>query len=122
MPRKIPPALWLALPLAYFLYFYHLDAVGLMGPDEPRYAAVARTMAESGDWITPRLLGQPWFEKPALLYWMEAIFYRAGFGDEIAPRLPLAMLAVAFLGFYWWILRREFGQPTAAFSTAILAT
>ncbi len=122
MPRKIPPALWLALPLAYFLYFYHLDAVGLMGPDEPRYAAVARTMAGSGDWITPRFLGQPWFEKPALLYWMEAVFYRAGFSDEIAPRLPGAILAVAFLGFYWWILRREFGERTAAFATAILGT
>jgi 4-amino-4-deoxy-L-arabinose transferase-like glycosyltransferase len=122
MPRKIPPALWLALPLAYFLYFYHLDAVGLMGPDEPRYAAVARTMAESGDWITPRLLGQPWYEKPALLYWMEATFYRAGLGEELAPRLPVTILAVAFLGFYWWILQREFGQRTAAFSVAILGT
>jgi 4-amino-4-deoxy-L-arabinose transferase-like glycosyltransferase len=122
MPRKIPPALWLVLPLAYFLYFYHLAAVGLMGPDEPRYAAVARTMAASGDWITPRLLGAPWFEKPALLYWMEAIFFRAGFGDEIAPRLPVALLAVAFLGFFWWILRREFDARTASFSTAILAT
>jgi len=122
MLRKIPPALLLALPLAYFLYFYHLAAVGLIGPDEPRYAAISRTMAASGDWVTPRLLGQPWFEKPALLYWMEALFFRAGFGAEIAPRLPVALLAVAFLVFYWWILRREFGNTPASFATAILGT
>jgi len=122
MPRKIPRALWLAPPLAYFLYFYHLAGVGLIGPDEPRYAAVARTMAASGDWVTPRLLGQPWFEKPALLYWMEAVFFRAGFGPELAPRLPGALMALAFLGFYWWILRREFGWPSASFATAILGT
>jgi 4-amino-4-deoxy-L-arabinose transferase-like glycosyltransferase len=122
MARKNPPVLWLALPLTVLLYFYRLAAVGLIGPDEPRYAAIARTMATSGDWITPRLLGQPWFEKPALLYWMEAVFFRAGFGAEIAPRLPIALLAVAFLAFYWWILRREFGDRTAIFATAILGT
>jgi len=122
MLRRIPRALWLVLPLAYFLYFYHLAAVGLIGPDEPRYAAIARTMAASGDWVTPRLLGQPWFEKPALLYWMEAVFFRAGFGAEMAPRLPVALLAAAFLGFFWWILRREFGPRPASFATAILGT
>jgi 4-amino-4-deoxy-L-arabinose transferase-like glycosyltransferase len=119
---RIPRALWLVPPLAYLLYFHHLAAVGLIGPDEPRYAAVARTMAASGDWITPRLLGEPWYEKPALLYWMEAIFFRAGFGSEIAPRLPVALFAVAFLGFFWWILRREFDDRIAGFATAILGT
>ena len=40
-----------------------------MGPDEPRYAWIARTMAQTGDWVTPRLYGSPWFEKPILYYW-----------------------------------------------------
>jgi 4-amino-4-deoxy-L-arabinose transferase-like glycosyltransferase len=119
---RFPRALWLVLPSTFLLYFHHLAAVGLIGPDEPRYAAVARTMAASGDWITPRLFGEPWFEKPALLYWMEALFFRAGFGAEIAPRLPVALLAVAFLGFFWWILRCEFGDRPAGFATAILGT
>jgi 4-amino-4-deoxy-L-arabinose transferase-like glycosyltransferase len=122
MARKFPPALWLALPLACLLYFYHLAAVGLIGPDEPRYAAIARTMAASGDWVTPRLLGAPWFEKPPLLYWMEAVFFLAGFGSEMAPRLPVALLALGFLSFYWWILRREFGNRPATFGAAILGT
>ncbi len=77
-------------------------------------------MASSGDWVTPRLLGRAWFEKPALLYWMEAIFFRAGFGPEIAPRLPVALMAVSFLVFFWWILQREFGALPANFATAIL--
>jgi 4-amino-4-deoxy-L-arabinose transferase-like glycosyltransferase len=79
-------------------------------------------MAASGDWVTPRLLGQPWFEKPALLYWMEALGFRAGLGSEMAPRLPVAVMAVAFLGIYWWILNREFGRLPAGFATAILGT
>jgi len=120
MPRKIPRLLWIVLPLAYLLYFYGLGAVGLVGPDEPRYASIAREMARSGDWITPRLWGQPWFEKPALLYWMTGAAFRLGIGPDLAPRLPVALIAAGFLVFYWWILRREFGARAAWFATLIL--
>ncbi len=114
--------LWIALPVALMSYLYRLSAVGLIGPDEPRYAAIAREMARSGDWITPRLWGQPWFEKPPLLYWMSGIAFRLGLGPELAPRLPVALMAAAFLGFYWWILNREFGSRAAWFATLILGT
>ena len=119
-----PPArtLLLALPLAYFLYFFGLTRAGLLGPDEPRYAAISREMARSGDWVTPRLWGEAWFEKPALLYWMEGAAFRAGLNEDLAPRLPVAVTSVAFLLFFYWVLRREFGSPAAGFSTAILAT
>jgi 4-amino-4-deoxy-L-arabinose transferase-like glycosyltransferase len=120
--RKIPRALWIAFPLAFLSYFYRLSAVGLIGPDEPRYASIAREMARSGDWITPRLWGEPWFEKPPLLYWMSGFAFRLGLGPELAPRLPVALMAVAFLIFYWWILNREFGCRVAWFATLILGT
>ncbi len=118
MPR-LP---WLAAPLAYFLYFFGLTAAGMIGPDEPRYAAIGREMARSGDWITPRLWGAAWFEKPALLYWMTAAAFRTGLGPDLAPRLPVALLSVAFLAFFWWILWREFGCFTAWMATLMLAT
>ena len=41
-------------------------------PDEGRYAEVGRWMWMTGDWLTPRLDGIPFFHKPPLLYWMEA--------------------------------------------------
>ena len=114
--------LWVAIPLAFLIYFFDLGAVGVLGPDEPRYAAIGRAMAQTGDWITPRLWGSPWFEKPALLYWMTAAAARLGFGTELAPRLPVAILSVAFLVFYWWILNREFGCRAAWMATLILGT
>jgi len=122
MLRKIPRWFWLAPPMAYVLYFYRLSGVGLVGPDEPRYAAIAQEMARGGDWVTPRLWGQPWFEKSPLLYWMSGAGFRLGWGPEIAPRLPVALLAVSFLAFYWWILKREFGCLAASLATSILAT
>jgi 4-amino-4-deoxy-L-arabinose transferase-like glycosyltransferase len=119
-----PPVrtLLLTLPLAYFLYFFGLTRTGLLGPDEPRYAAISREMARSGDWVTPRLWGEDWFEKPALLYWIQGAAFRAGLNEDLAPRLPVALTSVVFLIFFYWVLRREFGDPAAGFSTAILAT
>jgi 4-amino-4-deoxy-L-arabinose transferase-like glycosyltransferase len=121
-PRR--PIQWrtVALILIFMLYFYQLDGAGLIGPDEPRYASIGRQMALSGDWVTPRLWGEPWFEKPALLYWMTAIGFRAGLGGDLAPRLPNALLSVFFLIFFFWWMRREFGERAAVTSAAILAT
>jgi len=115
-------ALWLGIGLVCALYLADLTGMGMYGPDEPRYADVGRAMAESGDWITPRLWGQPWFEKPALLYWMTATAFRLGLGPDLAPRLPVAVLSVLFLGFFWWRLSVEWDRRAAAYATAMLAT
>src|SRR5580700_3878407 len=106
----------------FFLYFFGLTRTGLVGPDEPRYAAIGRAMAATGDWITPRLWGVPWFEKPALLYWMTAAAFKAGLGAELAPRLPVALASVAFLIYFFVVLRREFGDRAAWYSAIMLAT
>ena len=106
----------------YFLYFFGLTQTGLIGPDEPRYAAIGKAMADSGDWVTPRLWGEPWFEKPALLYWMTAGAFKAGLDPDLAPRLPVAIVSVAFLIYFFIALRREFGEHVAFYATTILAT
>lgn len=71
-----------------------LGALGLVGPDEPRYMDIARAMLRSGDWITPRLYGHPWFEKPALYYWAAAASFRVFGINEFAARLPAALAAL----------------------------
>ncbi len=96
--------------------------MGLVSTDEPRYADIGRAMASTGDLITPRLSGTPWFEKPPLLYWMIAAGFRAGLGPEVAPRLPVALLSVAFLVFCFLRVRRLWDTRSALCTTAILAT
>jgi 4-amino-4-deoxy-L-arabinose transferase-like glycosyltransferase len=104
------------------LYLYGLDRMGLYGPDEPRYASIGREMARTGDLVTPRLDGRPWFEKPPLLYWMIATGFRLGLAIDLAPRVPVALLSLAFLIAFFWMVRREFDAEAATFSTVILAT
>lgn len=104
------------------VYFYGLTSTGMLSTDEPRYAAIGRAMAHTGDWVTPKLWGQPWFEKPPLLYWMTGLATKAGLGTEAAPRLPVALLGFGFVVFFYFWGRREFGPAEALYATAVLAT
>lgn len=90
--------------------FGNLGAVGLLGPDEPRYTWIARAMAETGDWITPRLYAHPWFEKPILYYWAAAVGFRAQLSPEWAARLPSAFTALAAALTVGWLARRFFDR------------
>lgn len=112
---------WLVIPLL-LLYLLNLGGVGFLGPDEPRYASVGREMARSGDLVTPRLNGEPWFEKPPLLYWMVAAGHWLRLSDEWAARLPVALASIAFLLFFCSALERQFQARVALSATAILAT
>jgi 4-amino-4-deoxy-L-arabinose transferase-like glycosyltransferase len=103
-------------------YLYQLNGVGVLSTDEPRYAAIGQAMARTGDLVTPRLWGSPWFEKPPLLYWMTAAASTLGLGPEIAARLPVALLSLAFLLVAFILLRKEFGVDAATISVALLST
>lgn len=115
---------WIVLILAtlYVCYFHNLGAIGLVGPDEPRYAWIARAMAETGDWVTPRLYGKPWFEKPVLYYWGAAICFKLLGVSETAARLPSAISALlATLGMAW-LAWRVYGGETARWLLLVLPT
>ncbi len=105
-----------------FQYLYKLDGVGTLGPDEPRYAAIGRAMALDHDWVTPKLWGSPWFEKPPLIYWMTATGTDLGLGPDLAGRLPVAILSLGFLAAWFLLLKEEFGFAASAIATATLGT
>jgi 4-amino-4-deoxy-L-arabinose transferase-like glycosyltransferase len=79
--------------LCAIVNFFGLGRVPLLGPDEPRYAEVAREMYEARDWITPRLGGIDWFEKPALTYWLSTAGYALFGVSEFSARAGIALLA-----------------------------
>jgi 4-amino-4-deoxy-L-arabinose transferase-like glycosyltransferase len=124
---SVPPAArlaWLLLILAtlYLGYFYNLGAIGLVGPDEPRYAWIARDMAETGDWVTPRLYGNPWFEKPVLYYWAAALSFKWFGVSEVAARFPSAVAALLATLAIGWLAWRIYGPETARWMLLLLPT
>jgi len=94
--------LLLFLSIAAF-YLWGLGSLPLVGPDEPRYAQVAREMFGRHDLITPTLGGLPWFEKPPLLYWLMIAGYRLFGVSEFTARLGPAICGLLTALFVYWI-------------------
>jgi 4-amino-4-deoxy-L-arabinose transferase-like glycosyltransferase len=117
---------WLAALLALIVVltcvFSGLGALGLTGPDEPRYMDVARAMLRSGDWVTPRLYGQPWFEKPVLIYWAAAASFRVFGINDFAARLPAALAALFAILVAAWAALRSYGLDAAWLTLLLMPT
>ncbi len=90
--------------LTIVVYFLGLS-LPLLGPDEPRYAQVAREMFERGDWVTPTLGGHNWFEKPALLYWLQIVSYHLFGVTEFAARFGSVVFGLATIVTLWLLGR-----------------
>ncbi len=96
----------LVLAICYFFFFFGLGAFGLVGADEPRYAQIAREMLARHDWIVPTLNGNPWLEKPVLLYWKMMNSYALLGVYDWAARVPAAAHAVALVLAIFFFMRR----------------
>ena len=125
-PSTLAKRAFLLLFLAIVaFYLFGLGHLPLVGPDEPRYAQVAREMFLRNDPVTPTLGGYTWFEKPALLYWLMFTSYKLFGVSEFSARLGpaicglLTVLAV-------WILGRQIERTelygVAQWSAVALAT
>lgn len=110
--------LWTLVALFTVLWFADLDVRRLVHPDEGRYAEIAREMAATGDWVTPRLNGLKYFEKPPFQYWATAASYEVFGVHEWAARLWPAMagfLAIVAIGG----AGRALGGPTLGVFAAL---
>src|SRR5215467_6311494 len=119
VPRGTLLALLAALA---FLWFCNLGYRHLVKPDEGRYAEIPREMIASGDWLTPRLNGYKYFEKPPLQYWATAASFRIFGMNEWAARLWPGL--TGFLGVLLVFLagNRLLGPPAGLLGAAVTAS
>lgn len=113
---------WLLLGLFALVWFGTLDYRHLVKPDEGRYAEISREMAINGDWVTPRLNGIKYFEKPPFQYWMTAIAYQAFGVNEWTARLWTALSGFLGILVVWFAGARLFGRSAGTLSALFLAT
>jgi 4-amino-4-deoxy-L-arabinose transferase-like glycosyltransferase len=113
---------WTLLAIAIaIVWFANLDVRKLQHPDEGRYAEIAREMVVTGDWVTPRLNGIKYFEKPPLQYWLTAAAFRAFELDEWTARLPGALagfLTILIVGYVGSIVASKTAGAYAALALA----
>lgn len=121
--RLLVSQLLLLLGACLFFFFFGLGAFGLVGADEPRYAQIAREMLARHDWVVPTLNGQPWLEKPVLLYWKQAAAYSLFGLEDWAARMPAAFHASALvLAVFFFMRRFRYGSELdSALITATMA-
>ena len=93
----------------------------LWEPDEARYAEIPREMLATGDWLTPRLNGVLYFEKPPFQYWLSAISMKLFGVNGAAARLPLA-LASALAMWAAWRLAKRLGARKPMWAPFMAAT
>ncbi len=94
----------------------------LANPDEGRYTEIPREMLESGDWVSPRLNGVLYFDKPPMFYWLQATALKAGGINEFSSRFWTSTFGL--LGCIATYLggRALFGRAAGFFSALVLGT
>ena len=109
--------------LASFLFLLNLGGYDLWPPDEPRFAQVAREMLTTGDYLAPHINGQPYTEKPPVLFWLTALVSKP-FGDvtEFSARLPLAIGGILTVLFTYFLAQSLYGTRVAFWAALILMT
>jgi len=114
------------LILAFFilaiLWFFNLNHFDLLKPDEGRYAEIAREMAVTGDYITPRIDGIKYFEKPPLQYWATALSYEVFGPHNWTARLWTALCGFLTMLAVFFFARRYYSLERAVLATAVLAS
>lgn len=120
-PRPLGPVSWLTAwlpPLALFLalwlgLFWQLGSAPLFDLDEGAFTEATREMLESGNFITPHKDGEPRYDKPVFIYWLQAASVSLLAFDEFALRLPSALAATAWILAVWGFVRRQLDTATA---------
>jgi 4-amino-4-deoxy-L-arabinose transferase-like glycosyltransferase len=107
---------------ALLIWFGNLDYRKLIKPDEGRYAEISREMAAGGDWVTPRLNGIKYFEKPPLHYWASAAAMTLFGPNEWVARLWSSLTALAGLVLAWYAGTRLFGAAGGLYSALVLGS
>lgn len=120
--ERAPRGWWLLLLAALLIWCANLDYRKLALSDEGRYSEIPRYMAQSGDWVTPRLNGIKYFEKPALQYWTTAAAYKVFGESEWTARIWPALTGFAGLLLVYFVGMRLYGAAAGFYAALVLGS
>lgn len=115
-------ARWLAAAAVAASFFWMLGAAPLFDVDEGAFSQATLEMFQRGDFLSTYLNGQPRYDKPILVYWLQAAAVLLLGPTEWAFRLPSALCASAWAAMTYLFARRFYGAERAALAAVVLAT
>lgn len=102
---------------------FSMTVIPMSGTSEARYSEIARIMAETGDWITPWFdYGLPFWGKPPLSFWLEALSFRVFGVTEFAARLPSWLVNLGILALIYHLTRVIAGHRQALIAALIFSS
>ena len=106
----------------FFTLFFGIGGVPLLDPDEPVYAETAREMLQTGDFLSPRIFGDYWYDKPPMYYWLVAAAFKVfGYG-EFAARFPAALMGALTAFMLYFSVTKLFNERAGFWSSLILTS
>ncbi len=110
------------LSLFYLSFFYTIGSEPLFNLDEGAFSEAVREMLKRGDFITTYLGGELRFDKPILIYWLEALSVKIFGLNEFAFRFPSAMSAFLWGWAIYFFVKREFDDKKAFWAAVFFAS
>ena len=104
------------------LYGVFSGLIPLLDPDEPVYGETAKEMISTGDWISPRIYGDFWYDKPPLFYWLEALSFSLFGISTWAARLPSVIIGAVTPVYLYLSSRKILGEKAALRGAFICAS
>ena len=113
---------WLAVAAVIASFYWMLGAAPLFDVDEGAFSQATLEMFERGDFLSTYLNGEPRYDKPILVYWLQAAAVALIGPDEWAFRLPSAICATLWAWLTYLFVKRHYGVARALFAAALLAS
>ncbi|MBC8016517.1 MAG: glycosyltransferase family 39 protein [Sporomusaceae bacterium] len=122
MFARLGSGFWLVAIISIMILFFNLGGIPLLDPDEPVYAETPKEMMTFNEFISPRIYGEYWYDKPPMYYWLVAASYKIFGITEFAARFPSAVLAVACTLAIYLSGRRLFNERAGIAGALVLTT
>ncbi|SFL38479.1 ArnT family glycosyltransferase [Pelosinus propionicus] len=122
MVKRVGNGFWLVAIITIVIVFLNLGGVPLLDPDEPVYAETPKEMFIFNEFLSPRIYGEYWYDKPPMYYWLVAASYKIFGINEFSARFPSAVLAVACTLLVYQSGRRLFSERAGVAGALVLAT
>ena len=122
MSERSGLAILIIVLITGFIMFFNLGAIPLLDPDEPVYAETPKEMLRHNDFVSPRIYGEYWYDKPPMYYWLVAASFKVFGVTEFAARFPSALLGVGCVLAAYLSAARLFGPRAGLAGALVLAT
>lgn len=112
---------WILL-LGVYLFFLGNWGIAITDPVESNYALTAKEMLQAGNYLSPQIYGNYWYDKPIFFYWEVIAAFKLFGINEWAARFFPALFGISGLLMTYWFTQKLFNRLTALVATVILGT